>query len=127
MPAGGAARLGATRRGDEGFGRKARGVKREKEDLGSRRTSRNQRRVARAEARADAAPVKEDIIEVGEAGMPVAELSERLACTPADIVKTLFRKGLMVAVNQARPSTGRPLDPYDCPSATSLCQSKHRL
>ena len=110
---------------DEGFGRKARGAKREKEDLGSRRSSRNQRRVARAEARAEAAPVKEDIIEVGEAGMPVAELSERLAVTPADIVKTLFRKGLMVAVNQARPCTGRPLAPHDCPSATSPCQSKH--
>lgn len=89
---------------DEGFGRKAKGVKnREKEDLGSRRSSRLQRRAARAEARADAAPVKEEIFEVGEAGMLVADLAARLATSPGDIVKTLFRKGLMVAVNQARP------------------------
>jgi len=86
---------------DEGFGRKARGVKvREKEDLSSRRSSRQQRRSARAEARADAAPVKEEIFEVGEAGMAVGDLAARLAVTPGEVVKTLFRKGLMVAVNQ---------------------------
>jgi len=86
---------------DEGFGRKARGVKvREKEDLSSRRSSRQQRRSARAEARADAAPVKEEIFEVGEAGMAIGDLAARLAVTPGEVVKTLFRKGLMVAVNQ---------------------------
>jgi len=55
---------------------------------------------ARAEARADAAPVKEEIFEVGEAGMAVGDLAARLAVTPGEVVKTLFRKGLMVAVNQ---------------------------
>ncbi len=59
-----------------------------------------QRRSARAEARADAAPVKEEIFEVGEAGMAIGDLAARLAVTPGEVVKTLFRKGLMVAVNQ---------------------------
>lgn len=44
---------------------------RSKMDVTARRSSRAQRRMERAEARSAAAPVREDIFEVGDEGMPV--------------------------------------------------------
>ena len=55
-----------------------------------------------ADCRRDAAPVREEIFEIGNEGMSVAELSLRLALPTGDIVKTLFMKGIMVQVNQVR-------------------------
>ena len=56
------------------------------------------------DCRRDAAPVREDIFEIGLEGMSVTELSQRLALPTGDVVKTLFMKGIMVQVNQVRPS-----------------------
>lgn len=50
--------------------------------------------------RRDAAPVREDIFEIGNEGMSVTELSQRLALPTGEIVKTLFMQGIMVQVNQ---------------------------
>lgn len=50
--------------------------------------------------RRDAAPVREDIFEIGNEGMSVTELSQKLALPPGEVVKTLFMKGIMVQVNQ---------------------------
>ena len=36
--------------------------------------------------------------------MSVTELSQRLALSTGDVVKTLFMKGIMVQVNQVRPA-----------------------
>lgn len=44
--------------------------------------------------------VREDIFEVSSEGMAVTELASRLAINSAEIVKTLFLKGIMVQVNQ---------------------------
>ena len=55
-----------------------------------------------ADCRRDAAPVREEIFEIGNEGMSVAELSQRLALPSGEIVKTLFMKGIMVQVNQVR-------------------------
>jgi hypothetical protein len=66
----------------------------------ARRSSRAQRRMDRADARSAAAPVREEIFEVGEEGMPVQDLAARLALPPGEVVKALFMKGIMVQVNQ---------------------------
>jgi translation initiation factor IF-2 len=64
----------------------------------ARRNSRQARKQARRD-REDVA-VAEDVFEVSDAGMPVAELAQRLAIPPTAVVKTLFLKGIMVQVNQ---------------------------
>jgi translation initiation factor IF-2 len=54
----------------------------------------------RAEARTASAPVREEIFEVGDEGMMVQELANRLAVSTGEVVKTLFMQGIMVQVNQ---------------------------
>jgi hypothetical protein len=44
--------------------------------------------------------VREDIFEIGNEGMSVTELSQKLALPTGEVVKTLFMKGIMVQVNQ---------------------------
>ena len=44
--------------------------------------------------------MREDIFEIGNEGMSVTELSQKLALPPGEVVKTLFMKGIMVQVNQ---------------------------
>ncbi len=68
----------------------------------SRRETRGTRRRDRAIAREAGALVRQDIFEVSDEGMPVEELANMLAVNPAEIVKALFMKGLMVQVNQVR-------------------------
>ena len=60
------------------------------------------RRRDRAIAREAAAPIRQDVFEVGEEGLPVMELATTLAVTPSEVVKILFMKGIMVQVNQVR-------------------------
>lgn len=67
-------------------------------------------------ARAGSGPSKEEIIEVSAAGMSVQELAAKLACTPADVVKLLFMKGMMVQVNQQ----------LDRPTVKMICEAKAR-
>lgn len=69
-------------------------------DVRTRRETRGTRRRDRAIAREAAAPVRQDVFEVGEEGMPVMELATTLAVAPSEIVKILFMKGIMVQVNQ---------------------------
>jgi translation initiation factor IF-2 len=69
-------------------------------DVRSRRETRGTRRRDRAIAREAAAPVRQDVFEVGEEGLPVMELATTLAVTPSEVVKILFMKGIMVQVNQ---------------------------
>ncbi|CAK0786401.1 hypothetical protein CVIRNUC_009614 [Coccomyxa viridis] len=71
-----------------------------KVDISTRRSSRAQRRMDRADARRDAAPVREDIFEIGNEGLSVTELSQKLALPTGEVVKTLFMQGIMVQVNQ---------------------------
>ena len=52
--------------------------------------------------------MREEIFEIGNEGMSVTELSQRLALPTGDIVKSLFMKGIMVQVNQVRPIVCRP-------------------
>lgn len=82
---------------------------RTKQDPTARRSSRAQRRMERADARAAAAPVREEIFEVGDEGMSVSEVSQRLAVSPAEVVKSLFMQGIMVQVNQVRSTFLLPL------------------
>ena len=82
---------------------------RSKQDPTARRSSRAQRRMERADARAAAAPVREEIFELGDEGMSVAEVALRLAVSTAEVVKTLFMQGIMVQVNQVRTSAPLPL------------------
>lgn len=42
------------------------------------------------------------LLQVGDEGMPVEELANRLAVPPGEVVKILFMKGIMVQVNQVR-------------------------
>ncbi|KAK9814669.1 hypothetical protein WJX72_009524 [[Myrmecia] bisecta] len=70
-----------------------------KVDLGARRSARSQKRDKRKQAALDNALVREEIFEVGPEGMPVAELADRLAINPTEVVMKLFVKGLMVQVN----------------------------
>eukprot|EP00249_Psilotum_nudum_P023007 c28722_g1_i1 orf=391-3579(+) len=58
------------------------------------------RKAARAEAAKAAAPVRVDILEVGNQGMPLQDLAQKLAINVAEIVKTLFLRGIVTAVNQ---------------------------
>ena len=66
----------------------------------SRRQARAQRKERRVAARLADQAVKEEIIEVGPEGMSVTDLAEYLAINKAEVVKTLFLKGVMVQVNQ---------------------------
>jgi translation initiation factor IF-2 len=68
--------------------------------VGRRRETRGTRRRDRAIARDAAAPVRQDIFEVGNEGLPVEELANKLAVPPGEVVKILFMKGIMVQVNQ---------------------------
>jgi hypothetical protein len=43
---------------------------------------------------------KEEIFEVGEEGMLLEELAERVQVEPSDLVRTLFMKGIMLSMNQ---------------------------
>jgi len=54
----------------------------------------------RREAAASDVKVRAEILEVPSAGFSVPELATELAITAADVVKTLFIKGVMVQVNQ---------------------------
>ena len=56
--------------------------------------------------------MREEIFEIGNEGMSVTELSQRLALPTGDVVKTLFMKGIMVQVNQVRPSEICVLAPH---------------
>jgi translation initiation factor IF-2 len=98
--------LGLRRQGgpgdrQDGFRRRQQ-QERSKQDPTARRSSRAQRRMERAEARSAAAPVREEIFELGDEGMSVAEVALRLAVSTAEVVKTLFMQGIMVQVNQVR-------------------------
>lgn len=64
----------------------------------NRRTSRDSRKKARVAARIAGQAVREEIIEVGPEGMSVGDLAFRLAVNPAEVVKVLFMKGVMVQV-----------------------------
>lgn len=66
----------------------------------SRKFSKASRKAARAQAAREAAPVKVEILEVGKQGMPVPELASNLAVNEAEIVRTLFLKGIMTSVTQ---------------------------
>ena len=46
--------------------------------------------------------MRQELFEVGDEGMAVAELAEILALNASEVVKILFMKGLMVQVNQVR-------------------------
>jgi len=65
-----------------------------------KRSGRAQRKMARQAALAANQKEKEDIFEVPEHGMTVEELADHLAVSPAEVVKTLFMKGVMAQVNQ---------------------------
>ena len=67
---------------------------------GGRKMSKASRKAIRAEAARAAAPVKVDILEVGKEGMSVPDLAAKLAVNDAEIVKTLFMKGIATTVNQ---------------------------
>ncbi|EIE18948.1 initiation factor 2 [Coccomyxa subellipsoidea C-169] len=84
----------------DGFRGRRQMQERSKQDPTARRSSRAQRRMERADARAAAAPVREEIFELGDEGMSVAEVALRLAVSTAEVVKTLFMQGIMVQVNQ---------------------------
>ncbi|GAQ80685.1 Translation initiation factor 2 [Klebsormidium nitens] len=45
-------------------------------------------------------PVRAEIIEVGEEGLPVSELAELLVVNEAEVVSALFMKGIMATVNE---------------------------
>lgn len=77
-------------------------------DVRSRRETRGTRRRDRAIAREAAAPVRQDVFEVGEEGLPVMELATTLAVTPSEVVKILFMKGIMVQVNQVGAAVDQP-------------------
>lgn len=66
----------------------------------SRKFSKASRKAARAQAARAAAPVKVEILEVGKQGMSVPELAHNLAVNEAEVVKTLFVKGIMTSVTQ---------------------------
>eukprot|EP01018_Ginkgo_biloba_P016662 Gb_26690 [translate_table: standard] len=65
-----------------------------------RKFSKASRKAARAEAARAAAPVRVEILEVGKEGMPVPELAHNLAVNEAEVVKTLFMKGIAISVTQ---------------------------
>ena len=44
--------------------------------------------------------MREDIFEIGNEGLSVTELSQKLALPTGEVVKTLFMQGIMVQVNQ---------------------------
>ena len=67
---------------------------------GARKMTKASRKAARVEAARASAPVKVDILEVGNQGMSVPDLAQKLAVNDADIVKTLFMKGISTTVNQ---------------------------
>lgn len=67
---------------------------------GMKRRGRAQRKAARAATRLAEAPVRAEVIEVEESGMPVSELAELLAIPEAEVVKTLFMQGFAARVNQ---------------------------
>ena len=46
--------------------------------------------------------MREDIFEIGNEGLSVTELSQKLALPTGEVVKTLFMQGIMVQVNQVR-------------------------
>lgn len=72
----------------------------------NRRTSRDSRKKARVAARIAGQAVREEIIEVGPEGMSVGDLAFRLAVNPAEIVKVLFMKGVMVQVGLQKCTYG---------------------
>jgi len=80
--------------------RRRRESKQEKVTAEMKRQGRAQRRIAREAARAANVREREEIFEVGEEGMAMDELAERLAVSPTEIVKTLFMKGVMAQINQ---------------------------
>lgn len=67
---------------------------------GGRKMTKASRKAARVEAAKAGAPVRVDILEVGKQGMSVPDLAAKLAVNVADIVKTLFMKGIVSTVNQ---------------------------
>jgi len=64
----------------------------------NRRKARQERQAKRQEQSGE--EEGETIIEVGSEGLSVEELAKLLAIDPADVVKALFMKGVMVTVNQ---------------------------
>ncbi|KAJ4799717.1 Translation initiation factor IF-2 [Rhynchospora pubera] len=61
---------------------------------GVRRRRRMMSREARRQGEEDAEPVKAEIIEVGEEGMPLEELAETLAVTRVELLDLLFTRGI---------------------------------
>ena len=91
-----------SRLGGRPAGGQFRGPPRAKQTASSRRQTRGTRRREREMAREAGAAVRQELFEVGDEGMAVAELAETLALGAAEVVKILFMKGLMVQVNQVR-------------------------
>lgn len=67
---------------------------------GGRKMTKATRKAAREQAARAAAPVKVEILEIGKQGMSVPDLAQSLAVNDAEIVKTLFLKGIATTVNQ---------------------------
>lgn len=67
---------------------------------GGRKMTKATRKAAREQAARAAAPVKVTILEIGKQGMSVPDLAQNLAVNDAEIVKTLFLKGIATTVNQ---------------------------
>eukprot|EP00250_Pteridium_aquilinum_P019081 c24285_g1_i1 orf=829-4104(-) len=67
---------------------------------GGRKMTKATRKAAREQAARAAAPVKVEMLEIGKQGMSVPDLAQKLAVNDAEIVKTLFLKGIATTVNQ---------------------------
>ncbi len=79
--------------------------RKEKVTASMRRAARKARAVAREEKAARSRRDREEIFEVGEAGMSLEELADALQVEPSEIVRTLFMKGITLSMNQVRVGT----------------------
>jgi len=86
-------------KGQKKTGKKG-GRRKEKVTAEMRRKARQLREAAREEKAASARRDREEIFEVGEEGMSLEELAEKIQVDPSDIVRTLFMKGIMLSMNQ---------------------------
>jgi len=70
------------------------------QNVEARRSGRAAKKERLRERREGEKKEREEILEVGEEGMPVRDLAERLAINEAEVIKTLFLKGVACSVTQ---------------------------
>lgn len=82
-------------------GPKSGGRRKQKVTAEMKRRAAAQRKEEREEKAAGNRKEREEIFEVGDEGMSLEELADKVQVDPSELVRTLFMKGIMLSMNQA--------------------------